>query len=70
MQPVLQTLTRTLIRCLVCGFAEVRSDEVVDRGVVFLHECPRCEHRWTSPTPRPAGVRAPARIVREVSSAA
>jgi hypothetical protein len=38
---------RTLIRCLVCGFAEVRTDEVIDRGVVLLHECPRCEHRWT-----------------------
>lgn len=40
---------RTLIRCLVCGFAEVRTDEVVDRGLVLLHECPRCSHRWTDP---------------------
>ena len=39
--------TRTLTRCLVCGSAEVRTDEVVDRGLVFLAECPRCEHRWT-----------------------
>jgi hypothetical protein len=38
---------RTLIRCLVCGFTEVRTDEVIDRGVVLLHECPRCDHRWT-----------------------
>ena len=38
---------RTLVRCLVCGFAEVRTDEVIDRGLVLLHECPRCTHRWT-----------------------
>jgi hypothetical protein len=35
----------------VCGFAEVRTDEVIDRGIVFLAECPRCEHRWTSRWP-------------------
>ncbi len=39
--------TRTLTRCLVCGFTEVRTDEVVDRGVVLLAECPRCQHLWT-----------------------
>ncbi len=52
-----RTRTRSLTRCLVCGFAEVRTDEVVDGGVVFLGECPRCEHRWTSRAPlepRPA----------------
>jgi hypothetical protein len=38
---------RTLRRCLVCGFSEIRTDEVVDRGVLLLAECPRCEHRWT-----------------------
>ena len=32
MRPILRTLTR----CLVCGFAEVRTDEVIDRGVVLL----------------------------------
>jgi hypothetical protein len=50
----MQAILRTLTRCLVCGFAEVRTDEVIDRGVVFLAECPRCEHRWTSCTPLPA----------------
>ena len=35
-------------RCSVCGFREVRTDEVVERGLA-LAECPRCEHRWTSP---------------------
>jgi Zn-finger nucleic acid-binding protein len=43
----MQASLRTLTRCLVCGFSEVRTDEVVDRGLVLLHECPRCDHRWT-----------------------
>ncbi len=61
-----RTRARTLTRCLVCGFAEVRTDEVVDGGVVFLGECPRCEHRWTSRAllePRRARPRPPAREV-------
>ena len=76
MQPVLHSPTRTLARCLVCGSSEVRTDEVVDRGLVFLAECPRCEHRWTSSTPleapeRPPAVERPlARTVQEVASAA
>jgi hypothetical protein len=44
-------LFRTQGRCLVCGFSEIRTDEVVDRGLVFLAECPRCQHRWTSREP-------------------
>jgi len=43
------------VRCGVCGFSEVRTDEVVDRGILFLAECPRCDHRWTSPDPIAAG---------------
>jgi hypothetical protein len=77
MQSKLHTPTRTLVRCLVCGSSEVRTDEVVDRGLVFLAECPRCEHRWTSPTPLeaterpPAAVeRLPARTLQELDSAA
>jgi hypothetical protein len=69
MQSTLHALSRTLTRCLVCGFAEVRTDEVVDRGLVFLAECPRCEHRWTSRAPvesRPVM----GRVAREVASAA
>lgn len=46
------------LRCSICGFSEVRTDEVVDRGVLFLAECPRCEHRWTSQQPIAAGSRA------------
>lgn len=37
---------RTLSRCLVCGFREVRTDAVIDRGLVLLAECPHCDHRW------------------------
>jgi hypothetical protein len=48
----MQPIGRSLTRCRVCGFTEVRTDEAVDRGLVFLAECPRCEHRWTSPAPQ------------------
>lgn len=55
---------RTLRRCLVCGSAEVRTDEVVDRGVLLLASCPHCDHRWTeslasesAPAPAPGGPR-------------
>jgi hypothetical protein len=51
-------------RCGVCGFAEVRTDEVVDPVPVFLAECPRCDHRWTEPRPAPVPIRA--RTVRHV----
>ena len=47
----MRVVLRTLTRCLVCGSSEVRTDEVIDRGIVFLAECPRCEHRWTSHAP-------------------
>ena len=76
MQPLLHTPTRTLARCLVCGSSEIRTDEVVDRGLVFLAECPRCEHRWTSRAPLEAPERPPAvellpeRMLQEVASAA
>jgi ribosomal protein S27AE len=39
------------VHCGICGFSEVRTDEVVDGGVLFLAECPRCDHRWTSLEP-------------------
>jgi transcription elongation factor Elf1 len=45
---------RSITRCLVCGFREVRTDEVIERGVVMLHECPRCDHRWTECSLAPA----------------
>ncbi|HEY8156392.1 MAG TPA: hypothetical protein VII72_19835 [Myxococcota bacterium] len=51
----MRAVFRTLTRCLVCGCAEVRTDEVIDRGLVFLAECPRCEHRWTSRAPAAPG---------------
>ncbi len=50
---------RTVRRCVVCGFHEVRTDEVVDRGLILLTECPRCEHRATEAVvSRAAPVRA------------
>ena len=70
------------LRCYVCGFGEVRTDEVIDRGVLFLAECPRCEHRWTSQEPIAADStaelslvtarfqRLSARLSREVQPAA
>jgi ribosomal protein S27AE len=73
---------RTRSRCGVCGFSEIRTDEVVDRGLVQLSECPRCEHRWTLrhqqrgapgvwpfPTEVPA-LRSSQPLSRELSSAA
>jgi hypothetical protein len=64
------TLTRalrTLTRCLVCGFREVRTDEVLERGVLLLNECPRCDHRWTE---RPLAPAANALRAAEVHEAA
>ena len=70
----LRIASRTLVRCLVCGSSEVRTDEVNHRGVLLLAECPRCQHRWTEDVipaiPAPAQVRPLARPRREVASAA
>jgi hypothetical protein len=78
--------SRTQGHCQRCGFSEIRTDEVVDRELMYLAECPRCEHRWTSPEPilsasirsEPAVTasltvgfqRVPARAVREILPAA
>ncbi len=56
----LPAATRTVSRCLVCGFTEVFTDEVVDRGWVLLAECPRCDHRWTERAAAPLALSAPA----------
>jgi len=52
---VLSPLASSSIRCAcdVCGFAEVRTDAVFDRGWVLLSECPRCTHRATQPLVAP-----------------
>jgi len=62
----LPPVTRTLSRCLVCGSSEVRTDQVIDHGVVLLSECARCEHRTTE---RPVLVAAPIRRAEEVFAA-
>ena len=61
-------MLRTVTRCLVCGFTEIRTDEVVDGGWVLLAECPRCDHRWTE---RPPARVAPAsaRLAEETPAA-
>jgi hypothetical protein len=67
----MRAVLRTLTRCLVCGSCEVRTDEVIDRGLVFLAECPRCEHRWTSRAPLAPPQRAGGdRRAREAATAA
>jgi hypothetical protein len=45
--------------CPVCTCAEVQFDEVEFGRTMRLAECPRCEHRWTTPiaTTRLAPVR-------------
>jgi hypothetical protein len=62
--------SRTLTRCLVCGFAEVRTDEVLDGGVVFLTRCPRCDHRTTARAPTSQLALPRAVPVREAEEAA
>jgi hypothetical protein len=66
----MQVVTRTVYRCRVCGSAEVRTDEVVDRGLVLLAECRRCEHRWTDERSAGGVRRVATRVVREVAPAA
>jgi len=39
--------------CAICGFAQIRTDAVFDRGWVLLSECPRCAHRATQPLAAP-----------------
>jgi hypothetical protein len=70
--------THIRTRCAVCGFSEIQTDEVENRGLLLLAECPRCDHRWTSRdrgdvtlrVGRPAVVRAPLRVIEEAASAA
>jgi hypothetical protein len=66
----MQVVMRTVTRCRVCGSAEVRTDEVVDRGLVLLAECRRCEHRWTDAAPGGSPRRVASRAAREVAPAA
>jgi hypothetical protein len=66
----MEVVMRTVHRCRVCGFAEVRTDEVIDRGLVLLAECPRCEHRSTREASPSRPRRAAPRAVREAAPAA
>jgi hypothetical protein len=54
-----------LSHCPVCGCAELRQDEVFDRGALRLTECPRCEFRIAE---RSAGLGRPAlRVALELT---
>ncbi len=67
----MQGILRNSTRCAVCGFSEVQTDEVIDRGRVFLAECPRCEHRSTSVAPPESiRIRPVVRMFPEVAPAA
>ena len=52
-------------RCSVCASENVVTDEAIDRDVLRLAECRRCQHRWTesirplSVTPLVASARGP-----------
>ena len=72
MKVALPMLLRTVRRCRVCGFSEIRTDEVVEGGIVLIAECPRCDHRFTQRiAPEPARpLRARASAVREIAPAA
>jgi hypothetical protein len=62
MARAIPTLLPPSVRCGVCGCNEVATDEVMDGEALFLAECPRCDHRWTS--------RAPHARVRKVAHGA
>ncbi len=66
----MQVVHRTVHRCRVCGCAEVRTDEVVDRGLWLLAECPRCEHRSAESLASNRPARRIPEVVREVAPAA
>ena len=69
----MQANLRKLTRCHICGFTEVLTDEVYDGDLVFLAECPRCDHRWTSSSPpavEPARIRPMLAARRGIASAA
>ena len=39
--------------CGVCGSRRVLLDEVLERGVLGLAQCARCDYRWTWRPQRP-----------------
>lgn len=73
MPPAAASILAPGVRCLVCGFHDVHTDEVVDGEPICLAECPRCDYRWTSRAPAPrvriVALRAPA-CPEEVATAA
>ena len=72
MARAIPTVLPPSVRCRVCGCGEVRTDEVMNGEALFLAECPRCDHRWTSraPLPRVRKVAVRAARVQEALTAA
>jgi len=56
-------------RCAVCGSAELRIDEVFERGLWRLGECRRCRHRWTEGPLGPPPVAAARRVCSQSAAA-
>lgn len=59
--------SRAAITCGVCGSHDVWVDEVLERGVLALAECARCDYRWTWHPQRVVAVGQPASEVRRVA---
>ena len=70
MARAIPTLLLPSVSCRVCGCGEVRTDEVMDGAPLFLAECPRCDHRWTSRAPLPRVRRVALRAAAEEAATA
>jgi hypothetical protein len=43
--------SRATLRCQLCDFTEIVTDQVYADAPLCLAACPRCDHRWTSVLP-------------------
>lgn len=51
---------RATLRCQLCDFTEIVTDQVYADAPLCLAACPRCDHRWTSVLPAGLPVFGPA----------
>jgi hypothetical protein len=54
---------RSSVRCSICGFTEVWTDQVASPEPVLVAACLRCDHRWTEPAG--SAPRAPRKVRSE-----